>query len=142
MNKKVALASTAIFLAGSATAQVLQMTVGEKSYRFELNGNDAAVSFAMQMPLKLKFEDYGRIERISYLPKELSLGNSPRASDPKKGDISYYAPWGNLAVFVQDFQYSDNLIPLGKLPDDALEALQNCGSSPVEFQVVKSGENK
>lgn len=89
------------------------------------------------MPLQLKFEDYGSVERVAYLPKELNLGNSPRSSDPKKGDIAYYAPWGNLAVFVRDFRFSENLIPLGKLTDEALEAIQKSGSSAVEFKVIK-----
>ncbi len=136
MNKKVVLAAVALILAGSASAQIVQMKVGEKTFRFELNGNDAAVAFTDQMPLSLKFEDYASIERIAYLPNELNLGNSPRAHDPKKGDISYYAPWGNLAVFIQDFRFSENLVPLGKLPPEALEAIQNCGSSPVEFRLV------
>jgi len=142
MNKKVALAATALILAGSASAQVVQMKVGEKTFLVELNGKDAALAFTAQMPLNLKFEDYGSIERITYLPKELKLGNSPRASDPKKGDISYYAPWGNLAVFIQDFQFSENLVPLGKLPPEALEAIQNCGSSPVEFKLVSKDAEK
>lgn len=137
MRKGIAMAVAALIMASSATAQVVEMKVGDKTFQIELNGNDAAAAFTAQMPLKLKFEDYGSIERIAYLPKELKLGNSPRSSDPKKGDISYYAPWGNLAVFIQDFRFSENLIPLGKLTDEALEAIQKSGSSPIEFNLIK-----
>lgn len=96
-----------------------------------LNGNDAAKDFAAKLPLKLKFEDFGSTERISYLPKSLNLGSAPRSCDPQKGDITYYIPWGNLAVFVRDFRPSDNLVPL------ALKAIQESGSKDVEISLVK-----
>ena len=93
--------------------------------------------FAAKLPLKLKFEDFGTTERISYLPKPLSLGTAPRNCDPQKGDIAYYIPWGNLAVFVRDFRPSDNLVPLGKLSSKSLEAIQESGSKDVEISLVK-----
>ena len=39
--------------------------------------------------------------------------------DPSVGDIAYYAPWGNLAIFYRDFGFSDGLILLGRLDDGA-----------------------
>lgn len=90
MKKSIALAAIALFLAGSAAAQIIEMNVADRSFRIELNGNDAAVAFTEQMPLKLVFENYGSVERVAYLPKPLKLGNAPRSSEPTKGDISYY----------------------------------------------------
>lgn len=84
-----------------------------------------------------KSKDFGTTERISYLPKPLSLGTAPRNCDPQKGDIAYYIPWGNLAVFVRDFRPSDNLVPLGKLSSKSLEAIQESGSKDVEISLVK-----
>ena len=108
-----------------------------KAYAGGLNGNDAAKDFAAKLPLKLKFEDFGSTERISYLPKSLNLGSASRSCDPQKGDITYYIPWGNLAVFVRDFRPSDNLVPLGKLSPEALKAIQESGSKDVEISLVK-----
>jgi hypothetical protein len=31
------------------------------------------------------------------------------------GDITYYAPWGNLAIFYRDFGYSPGLVRLGHI---------------------------
>ena len=109
----------------------------DKAFTGELNNNDAAKDFAAKLPLKLKFEDFGTTERISYLPKPLSLGTAPRNCDPQKGDIAYYIPWGNLAVFVRDFRPSDNLVPLGKLSSKSLEVIQESGSKDVEISLVK-----
>lgn len=117
--------------------QNIQIKVDDKAFTGELNNNDAAKDFAAKLPLKLKFEDFGTTERISYLPKPLSLGTAPRNCDPQKGDIAYYIPWGNLAVFVRDFRPSDNLVPLGKLSSKSLEAIQESGSKDVEISLVK-----
>ena len=126
-----------LFLTGNVMAQNIQIKVGDKSYACELNGNDAAKDFASKLPLILKFEDFGSTERISYLPKALNLGSAPRSCDPQIGDITYYVPWGNLAVFVRDFRPSDNLVPLGKLSPEALKAIKESGSKEVEINLVK-----
>lgn len=124
-------------MSGNIMAQNIQIKVDDKAFTGELNNNDAAKDFAAKLPLKLKFEDFGTTERISYLPKPLSLGTAPRNCDPQKGDIAYYIPWGNLAVFVRDFRPSDNLVPLGKLSSKSLEAIQESGSKDVEISLVK-----
>ena len=67
--------------------------------------------FISLLPLTLTLEDYGSTEKISYLPKRLSTDDAPAGIDPSVGDITYYAPWGNLAIFIRDFEYSSGLIP-------------------------------
>jgi hypothetical protein len=39
------------------------------------------------------------------------------------GDIAYYAPWGNLAIFYKDFGYSRGLVKLGRL-DSSIETVE------------------
>ena len=125
--------SACLLMSGNIMAQNIQIKVDDKAFTGELNNNDAAKDFAAKLPLKLKFEDFGTTERISYLPKPLSLGTAPRNCDPQKGDIAYYIPWGNLAVF----RPSDNLVPLGKLSSKSLEVIQESGSKDVEISLVK-----
>ena len=129
--------TTCLLMSGNVMAQNIQIKVDGKAYAGGLNGNDAAKDFAAKLPLKLKFEDFGSTERISYLPKSLNLGSASRSCDPQTGDITYYIPWGNLAVFVRDFRPSDNLVPLGKLSPAALKAIQESGSKDVEISLVK-----
>lgn len=126
-----------LLLSGNVMAQNIQIKVGDKSFACKLNGNDAAKDLTSKLPLKLKFEDFGSTERISYLPKSLNLGSAPRSCDPQKGDITYYVPWGNIAVFVRDFRPSDNLVPLGKLSPEALKAIRESGSKEVEINLLK-----
>lgn len=80
-----------------------------------LNNNGAAESLLKQLPLEVKFENYGSIEKISYLPEKLDITQAPNSCSPKDGDLTYYSPWGNLAFFCQEFRNSNGLIPLGKI---------------------------
>jgi hypothetical protein len=89
------------------------------------------------LPLTLTLEDYSQTEKISNLPKKLTREGAPTGADPSVGDIAYYAPWGNLAVFYKDFTYSEGLILLGKL-DGGTETLSVPGSVNVTIELLGS----
>jgi hypothetical protein len=52
------------------------------------------------------------------------------------GDITYYAPWGNLAIFYRDFGYSPGLVRLGRI-DSGIETLA-ASSGEVTVTVSRS----
>lgn len=91
-----------------------------------LNDSKAAQEFAAMLPLDLTLEDYNRTEKISDLPRELTRERVPAGFDPSAGDITFYAPWGNLALFYRDFRYSEGLVPLGHI-EGGVEALARPG---------------
>jgi len=101
----------------------LRLTIGENTAIATLHDTPSARDFAAMLPLTLAFEKYAD-ERIAYLPRKLTREGAPAGSTPKTGDIAYYAPWGNLAVFMHDFRYSTGLVPLGRI-DDGLSFLQS-----------------
>ncbi len=97
----------------------MNMKIGLKFNDRELTAtiydNPAARDFISLLPLTLKLEDYAGTEKISRLPQKLSLKDAPSGSDPSIGDITYYSPWGNLAIFYRDFGYAGGLVILGKI---------------------------
>jgi len=99
---------------------------------------DSATSrdFVSLLPLTLTFKDYAATEKISDLPRRLSTEGAPPGIDPSVGDITYYAPWGNLALFYRDFGYSTGLIKLGKI-DSGVEALARPGPLRVTIELVE-----
>lgn len=105
--KKAVMGLVAAVTAGAAAADaaVIEMTVGEKSYAVELLENDAARDLMRRLPLEVTFENFGAVERIAYLKKALNLGSAPRETTPAAGDLTYYIPWGNLAVFTGPFRH-------------------------------------
>lgn len=91
--------------------------------------------FASLLPLSLTLEDYDDIERISDLPRRLSTVQAPEGMTPEAGDITYYAPWGNLAIFARGRAYARLLIPLGKV-DSGLPVLQRHGPLAVQIRLA------
>lgn len=91
----------------------IKLTANGETAIVELLDNDATADFVSMLPLTLTFEDYNNTEKIATLPRELNIGSAPTNCDPNVGTFAYYAPWGNLSVFYNDFRESDSLIPLG-----------------------------
>ena len=99
-----------------------------------LDDNGSAREFAARLPLSLTLKDYAATEKIADLPGALSIKGSPEAYKPSAGDISYYAPWGNLAIFYKDGHLSSGLVRLGRL-DSGIDAMRRPG--PVSVRVER-----
>ncbi len=106
-----------------------------RSIPARLNDSKAAQDFVSLLPLSVTLQDYASTEKISDLPKRLSTEGVPPGFDPSAGDITYYAPWGNLAIFYKDFRYSDGLVSLGTL-DSGVELFASARSVPVTFELA------
>lgn len=118
------------------TIMKISLKLQDKTLTATLYDTPTAREFATMLPLTLTLEDYSKTEKISDLPKKLTKEGAPAGADPSVGDIAYYAPWGNLALFYKDFGYSNGLIILGKL-DGGAEALNVPGSVKVTIEVAK-----
>ncbi|HBO1017302.1 TPA: hypothetical protein L4E59_005283 [Pseudomonas aeruginosa] len=80
-----------------------------------LDDNAAARDFLAMLPLTLSLSDYAFTEKIADLPQKLSTHDAPAGYAADIGDITYYAPWGNLAIFYRSFKYASGLVRLGRL---------------------------
>ena len=115
---------------------MIKMTFAGNEIYGEILNTRSGKEFLSQLPATLKFEDYNSTEKISYLQSKLSGQGEPEGFTPKRGDISYYMPWGNLAIFYRDFRYSRSLIKIGTLNDiDKLENMR--GSFEVKIEAVE-----
>jgi len=114
----------------------IRLKVGDTVLTATLIDSATTRDFISQLPLTLTLKDYAGTEKISDLPKRLSTESAPSGSDPSVGDITYYAPWGNLAIFYRDFGYSSGLVILGKI-DSGIKALNVPGSVKVTIELIK-----
>ncbi len=108
----------AVFRASGAMAETagkVRLTSGGGEAIAVLDDTPAARDFLSMLPLELTFKDYNGTEKISYLPRKLATQGSPSSCTPEVGAFTYYAPWGNLALFYRGFRHSDGLVPLGKI---------------------------
>lgn len=113
-------------VARKETDMKISIQLEGRSVTATLDDSEAARDFLSLLPLTLKLSDYNSTEKVADLPRKLSTKGAPAGVDPDIGDIAYYAPWGNLAIFYRDFGYSSGLVKLGRL-DSGVEALSTRG---------------
>jgi hypothetical protein len=118
-----------------ASTMKIRLTFDGKAVEATLLDNATARDLLSLLPMTLTLEDYASTEKIGYPPRKLSTAGAPAGVDPSVGDIAYYAPWGNLAIFYKDFGYSRGLIGLGRI-DSGIEALKVPGSLKVTIARV------
>jgi hypothetical protein len=113
----------------------ISIKLGAKVITASLADSATSRDLVSLLPLRIKLEDYAATEKIGYLPRKLATVGAPAGTEPAAGDITYYAPWGNLALFHKDFRYSSGLIPLGKI-ESGLEALGEPGSVTATIELI------
>jgi len=149
-SKAIRLAmAAAILLAGPASAETrnaespketamtkIHVIVGHATLSATLDDTPAGRDFATLLPLELVLSDYHATEKVADLPRKLDTTDAPARYTPKAGDITYYAPWGNLAIFQKPFQTSRGLVRLGAF-DGPIDALLKDGTIPVRIEVAE-----
>ena len=138
-------ALAAVVLAGApgqAAAQAGGQKAGTMKMRIHVEGTtltgtieDSATARDFASLLPRTVEDYAGTEKINHLPRRLSTEGAPAGYDPSAGDVAYYAPWGNLAIFYRDFRYSSGLIKLGAIEGGGA-ALNRPGSPRATIELV------
>ncbi|GGW65272.1 cyclophilin-like fold protein [Streptomyces griseoloalbus] len=84
------------------TAMDIRVTLDGRPVAATLNDSPAARDLASLLPLTLDLEDFHGTERIGYPPRRLTTDEAPEPAAAQAGDIAYFAPWGNLALFYED----------------------------------------
>jgi len=118
------------------TAMKISIRTQHKVITATLADNETSRDFVSLLPITLTLKDYAATEKVSDLPRRLSTEGAPAGSDPSIGDIAYYSPWGNLAIFYQNFRYSSGLIKLGKI-DTGIEELNVPEGTKVMIELIE-----
>ena len=108
-----------------STGRLIAVQFEENTVVYQLNDGTAADSLFAQLPFTVEIEDYSTNEKIFYPPQELDTGSSPLA-EGGAGTLAYYAPWGDVVMFYEDFSGgSGGLYELGKAVEgaDAIRSL-------------------
>ncbi|MET9974659.1 cyclophilin-like fold protein [Streptomyces microflavus] len=84
------------------TPMDIRVTLDGRPVDATLNESPTARDFAALLPLTLGLQDFHGTERVADLPRKLDTSGAPEPAAAQIGDIAYYAPWGNLALFYQN----------------------------------------
>jgi len=115
----------------------IRLSIGEQVATATLFDTPSARGFSAQLPLTLTLTDYARIERIANLPQKLALSRAEGSVPVRAGDLAYYGPWGNLAIFIDNGtgNYAGDLMRLGRV-ETGLAVLQRPGPYQVRIERV------
>ena len=92
--------------------QVKITSMGRKA-TFQLYDTIAAKEFYDQLPLKLDLTNFRDAQWMFYPPEKLSVTAREAYHDGKKGELSYYDPWGDVFMLYKDFYAGDEMHRLG-----------------------------
>ena len=117
------------------TAMHLRFAFADQVFTATLEDNPSARDLSSMLPLDLMITDYSTNEKIATLPRKLTEDGSGRFGGEAPGDLCYYAPWGNLALFHGPYRWSRGLIRLGRL-DGGPAPLLVRGEHPLRIETL------
>ncbi len=93
----------------------LQVKITSKGHTatFRLYNTAAAKEFYDQLPLRLDLSNFRDAQWMFYPPQKLNVTPAEAYHDGKKGELSYYAPWGDVFMLYKDFYAGDEMHRLG-----------------------------
>ena len=106
-----------------AGALSLKMTVGGQTITATMEDNAAARDLMSRLPFEVTLTDYNRTEKIFYPDPALDIEGVVRGCTPEAGDITIYAPWGNVAIFYKEWPQSGSLIKIGHIDGNGINVL-------------------
>jgi hypothetical protein len=120
---------------GKETAMRLRFVFADQDFTATWEDNPSARDLLSMLPLDLKITDYSTNEKVAYLPRRLTEEGSGPFGNEAVGDLCYYAPWGNLAMFHGPYRWSRGLIRLGRL-DKGAKPLLVPGEYPLRVEIL------
>lgn len=113
----------------------MNIIIGDKTITAMMEDNAAGRDFLSRLPLEVTLEDFNNTtEKIFYPTPALDLADVKRGCAPVPGDITIYIPWKNVAIFCKNWSYSNDLIKIGHIEGDGIEALRTAGDIKVKFE--------
>ncbi|WP_457094404.1 cyclophilin-like fold protein [Microvirga sp. P5_D2] len=113
----------------------IRLTFNNHSMAATLYDNPSARDLVSLLPLDLTIDNYANNEKIAYLPRKLTEEGSGPFGSEAPGDLCYFAPWGNLALFYAGYRWSEGLIRLGRF-EGSFESLLTRGKFPLRVERI------
>ncbi len=120
---------------------VIRITSGDSSATFQLYDTEAAKELYGQLPLTLELENFRDAQWMFYPPEKLSVTDREAYHDGKKGELSYYAPWGDVFMLYEDFYAGDEMHRLGVCLDGIDNIAEMYGSVQLTAEIFQNTED-
>ena len=98
----------------------------------------AADSLYEQLPITTEVEDFSTNEKIFYPSQELDTSDSPVA-EGGAGTLAYYAPWGDVVMFYDNYSVNDSLFELGQALSGGEQIGEMSGTIVIDIADTEDG---
>ena len=123
---------------GGVSHTRVRFTAGDAAIIVRTADNPTSRDFVSMLPLALEFRDFNAMEKISDLPRRLSIQGAPGRA-PAAGGLIYFVPWGNLGFFYnaarRDVTFDDRVVPIGTV-EAGYEFLDDLETGPVQVERI------
>ena len=117
------------------TTLTMKITVENRTITATMEDNAAAKDLLSRLPLEITLEDFNHTtEKIFYPDPALNTTGVKGGCAPVPGDITIYAPWKNVSIFCKSWSHSNDLIKIGHIDGNGIEALQVAGNIKVKLE--------
>ena len=93
-----------------------------------------ALAALLPHSLTLTVKDYNGTEKIGNPPRVISTEDMPDSIEPSAGDLTFYAPWGNIAIFYREFRLSRGLVRFGRITSGIEKLAAMHGDFSIAFE--------
>lgn len=114
----------------------IQFTLNNQPVVVALYDNAASQQLLKQLPLTLELSDFANEEKIATLPTPLTT-QGVQLAKLQKSDFTYYAPWGNLAIFYKGYGQAQGVYALGIIESGKEQLLQLKGNTQISLVQIK-----
>jgi len=112
-----------------------------KKATFQLYKTTAAREFYEQLPLRLDLSNFRDAQWMFYPPERLGVKADEAYHDGKKGELSYYSPWGDVFMLYNDFYASDEMHRLGIALNGVDDIAEMAGSAIIrKMELLMTGK--
>ena len=120
----------------------VKITAKRHTATFRLYDTVAAKEFYDQLPLKLDLTNFRDAQWMFNPPEKLSVTPREAYHDGKKGELSYYEPWGDAFMLYKDFYAGDEMHRLGINLTGIEEIANMSGSALIEKSEPNASETR
>ncbi len=117
----------------------LKITAGGVSAIFQLYDTAAAHELYRQLPLQTRLSNFRDAQWLFYPPQKLQVTAAESYHDGKKGELSYYAPWGDVFILYRDFYAGDEMHRLGIILSATGDIAKMSGQATIEKYLKQNG---
>lgn len=122
--------------------RVVRITSGEHMATFQLYDTTAGRELYEQLPLELDLTNFRDAQWMFYPPQELNVTDREAYHDGRKGELSYYEPWGDVFMLYEDFYAGDEMHHLGVCLTGIDEIASMSGSITIEKEESTQSQNE